>query len=1707
MDPFQFMPESMEKGYSEQYWEIEKLRIKKYKPKLIRMWFQLDWIEPVNDNNDPFVMNAQGFSVDNVRMESVNRILQFLKEEDIDVILVMGWKRDVPQWDWLTYPSSKDESAPSNVDEWTEGISYTLNYFLNTQGYSNIKAIHTFNEVNGNEMLVPEGTDKQAFYMNLLQSLHDRLVEDGLRDRVQLLAPDESGRALQWVMSSEKNKDEIIDAYSSHAYRMDDERVGGWLEERANILRPSGKKLYVSEFGAPNSDTYESRESFDYGIKLSEVILAGLNNDVTKAMSFWRSHEQYLVSPRAYNANAISKPGLQALGLWRWLPDDLQPRYVYYAFSLLSTMIDKGSDIVFSSSDDSTIRTAGIVSGADYTFIVLNKDAENAKDVALQFSDTINVPLYRYVYSDTVVRDGNLSIIQWDKQFSGGNLDTVTDVIPAGSLIVYTTKTTPAQASIAPADGVTLQAGQTQQFTASLQGATGTVAWSVYGAGSISPSGLYTAPGLVDEPSTALIRAALTTDPSIYNLTMVKLAPENTDTVAPANIADLEVSGYTSDSVTLQWTAPGDDAETGTVSGYKAAYSLYDIGMSNFYGSSQADVTPVPVAAGNTQTMTIEGLLPGATYHFAVRAYDESGNWSVIGDSSQVAHQTLPPMLEDFEDGQAQGWASSGGTWSVADTGTSWVYRQSDSASYSRAVYDSRDWRDVTAKASFAYQSAASDASFGLIGRYQDGGNYYMFKYDVSNARLQLQKRVSNTVTTLSEIPLVLNPDTFYDLTFDMRGTRLLGYVNGELQLSARDESLYEGKSGLLLNKLAGEVDDFLLSNSLGDMELLQAVPGDDHVELSFTEVNGASGYTVLYGEKSGVYTDSLSIDAAFVNAQYDSVTVDIPGLKNNNTYFFRIRPENSLGPGMQSNERGAMTRSPLLSDSFEDGDASDWKVDSGDWTVASDNGNQVLQLPTAGAYRKILAGEYDWNNYAVSVDFQLNAVPSEGSYVDIITSYVDKGNYNLLRFDPIANKLSFLNRSNGITLTFKSASLSGPLDSGIAHNMKIVQSENRVALYFDGQFVSSIMHVLPAGSGRVGLQAHMLPVSFDQFVVAPMEQPYRLTEDDFESNQASAWQSLSGSWQIEEQAGNHVYKQTQAGAVTARSVIGSDEWRNYRVSAQLAINQAATTGTIGLLAGFQDDQNYYLLRYNFNLELLELIKKVNGTTTVLDQSDALVEWDEAHRFALEIVAGKVTGYVDGMIRVQETDASLDSGRAGLTTYGVQAQFDDVEVEGSVSSKQRPLAYDDFDQGMSELWSESGGDWTLTSQVDGASYEQQDLSANTARSVMADQTWEDVEAEAVVRVNSFQAPALVGIMTRYADENNYYLLRYNFNLSKLELVRRLNGTTTVLSSKNMSFDISEDHLFKFRLKGDELVAYVDGEEKLRTEDASLTGGTIGLLTYHAAAGFDEVYVKSLLQPPRITSLTAQDSAIVVHFTEVPEADRYSVLVGTSLSGPYAERYVSVTDSTYRIEGLLNDTTYYVRVTAVNDQGESTASNEWNITPRLPLLSDSFEEATLSPWDIESGAWQLAGQSAQTVGTAEAVMTSGKRVWWNYSLEASVMKGQAGTGDNKVALLGRYQSNDTYYRLEYDDSAEQLALYAVVDGTATLLDSVPYAMSSTESVKLGLKFEGDIIEAYVNDEEMLLVNDYSIRAGRFGLMSTMDGTQFDDVNVFEVITNK
>ena len=105
------------------------------------------------------------------------------------------------------------------------------------------------------------------------------------------------------------------------------------------------------------------------------------------------------------------------------------------------------------------------------------------------------------------------------------------------------------------------------------------------------------------------------------------------DTRPPGRVLDLAVKVSTAASLTLEWSAPGDDGYAGRATRYHVRYALSPIvDEAGWRAATPVGNPPTPGPVGTRESLVVLGLDPATTYYFVVKATDELWSWSAISN-------------------------------------------------------------------------------------------------------------------------------------------------------------------------------------------------------------------------------------------------------------------------------------------------------------------------------------------------------------------------------------------------------------------------------------------------------------------------------------------------------------------------------------------------------------------------------------------------------------------------------------------------------------------------------------------------------------------------------------------------------------------------------------------------------------------------------------------------------------------------------------------------------------------------------------------------------------------------------------------------------------------------------------------------------------------------------------------------------------------
>ncbi|GLX66678.1 family 16 glycoside hydrolase [Paenibacillus glycanilyticus] len=164
---------------------------------------------------------------------------------------------------------------------------------------------------------------------------------------------------------------------------------------------------------------------------------------------------------------------------------------------------------------------------------------------------------------------------------------------------------------------------------------------------------------------------------------------------------------------------------------------------------------------------------------------------------------------------------------------------------------------------------------------------------------------------------------------------------------------------------------------------------------------------------------------------------------------------------------------------------------------------------------------------------------------------------------------------------------------------------------------------------------------------------------------------------------------------------------------------------------------------------------------------------------------------------------------------------------------------DNFEDNDYSGWTTSGGTWSI--MTDGNLVLSQSLASGEALAVAGNASWTDYTYSA--RLNLLTASGNAGLVFRYADNSNYYMLRLNDSLDKVELYKKSAGTLTLISSASATLTPGQWVNLKVTASGSTITGYLNNAQLLQWTDSSpIAAGKIGIRMHTSVARLDDVLV-------------------------------------------------------------------------------------------------------------------------------------------------------------------------------------------------------------------------------------------------------------------------
>ena len=408
-DPFLWLPCNTRYGVDESDWKIITDRVIETGIDRVRVGWQPTYHEFMNDNDDPSVakMDMFFFNENNKELASLKRQLDFCQKNGIKVTIFF-WGPTNISWIGSKY-SGNWWNAPNSEAEYVENVSVLLKYLIITCKYTVVDEICAFGEPSLG-YYNKDGRIVFAEYRDMIRALSARLVNDGIRDKVKIIASDDSSsrgnigsgelNGLNWFEKSAIALKITGDIFSTHSYRFllgdANEDIVFDMKTYYDMLKKYApdKPLMVYEFGTSNySDAYHvtDLETYERALLMPKFAVNLLNAGGAGA-SYWILYDQFYYE-------GAEKDAKMATGLWGFKTENWRIRKMYHSWGLLTKYTSSGSLIYKGQSEDPDLCIVALKDKKGFTTYLIVNTAKNSK----QF--TIKTPVTKLAYFDKYIFD------------------------------------------------------------------------------------------------------------------------------------------------------------------------------------------------------------------------------------------------------------------------------------------------------------------------------------------------------------------------------------------------------------------------------------------------------------------------------------------------------------------------------------------------------------------------------------------------------------------------------------------------------------------------------------------------------------------------------------------------------------------------------------------------------------------------------------------------------------------------------------------------------------------------------------------------------------------------------------------------------------------------------------------------------------------------------------------------------------------------------------------------------------------------------------------------------------------------------------------------------------------------------------------------------------------------------------------------------
>lgn len=447
--PYLFMPDSTEKPYTDEQIKSEISHLLKMGASVIRGFYAPGWAWDKENGC---------WNWETEQMRAFYRFCSLLKDNGIDLIINPSAEQNSKDLSFAgeinPFPLLSGGNADRTSELYGEWCAEFVKEVIVKRNLTNIKYIQ-----HGTEPSWEPSFEKFQRWLCDVKCIDNSLKKSGLRDKLKIIGPNtsadsgiflkidyENDSGIQWLRWAVEYGDEYIDIYSAHTYvfktlNLIEDFTWFWKkfsEECLKIVEPTGKPFWHDEYNVLNYGKYrETSVNSFHGVQIALAQLAMMNSGVGASIVWQLADIKW---PETTRTGLPSwERGVHVIGLNASMLRTEEPRYAWYAYSLMSTAIKCGDEVYPGISEEDGVYYSLLkhrTGGFSIIGVNIKPTSQEVRLRLKEYTDAAEIPRAEYRSSRMAGMHGIKGSIEPENTLVIKNGE-ILDTLPPYSLVVY----------------------------------------------------------------------------------------------------------------------------------------------------------------------------------------------------------------------------------------------------------------------------------------------------------------------------------------------------------------------------------------------------------------------------------------------------------------------------------------------------------------------------------------------------------------------------------------------------------------------------------------------------------------------------------------------------------------------------------------------------------------------------------------------------------------------------------------------------------------------------------------------------------------------------------------------------------------------------------------------------------------------------------------------------------------------------------------------------------------------------------------------------------------------------------------------------------------------------------------------------------------------------------------------------------------------